>query len=191
MATPKKQPITRDMTISRVLEMHPKAGDIMQEFGLHCFGCSINVFETLEQGIIGHGMPESTLAALLKTLNEDVEKFKKNLRKKGIVMTDKAAFKVMEIGQVEGRKNYGIRLKMVEGGGCCRGPVYSMDFEDHAEEGDTILGFHHNVTVFLDKNSFEKMKGSTIDYITSYDAEGFKIDNPNVEAGGNCKCKGE
>lgn len=190
--TPTKKPsITKDMTIGHILEIHPKGADIMQQFGLHCFGCSINVLETLEQGIMGHGMPEKTLLDLVEALNADLSKFRKDLKEKGIVLSEKAALKIVEIAQAENRKQYGIRVKMMKAGGCCSGPTYSMDFEECANEGDKILGFDHRVTLFFDKNSYENMKGSTIDYIVNYEAEGFKIDNPNVETGGGCKCKGE
>lgn len=183
--------ITPDMTISHILEIHPKSADIMQQFGLHCFGCSINVLETLEQGIIGHGMPESTLKELVDALNTDLSKFRKDLKEKGIVLSEKAALKIVEIAQAENREHYGIRVKMLKAGGCCSGPSYAMDFEESAQGGDKILGFNHHVTLFFDKKSYDNMKGSTIDYIMNYDAEGFKIDNPNVETSGGCKCKGE
>ena len=71
--TEEKAQISADMTISTILELHPKGAEIMQQFGLHCFGCSINVLETLEQGILGHGMPQSTLNELLDALNDDFE----------------------------------------------------------------------------------------------------------------------
>lgn len=189
--TTKSPKIKKDMTISHVLELHPKGAEIMQQFGLHCFGCSINVLETLEQGIMGHGMPESTLNELLKALNDDLSKFRKDLKEKGIALSEKAALKIVEIAQAEDRKQFGIRVKMIQAGGCCSGPTYSMDFEESAEEGDKILGFDHRVTLFFDKESYKKMKGSNIDYLVSYEAEGFKIDNPNVGTGGGCKCKGE
>lgn len=191
-AAPKQPRITRAMTISQVLEVHPKAADIMQQFGLHCFGCSINVLETLEQGIIGHGMPQSTLTELLDALNSDLTQFHKDLKEKGISLSEKAALKIVEIAQMEGRKQYGVRTKMLEGSGCCKSATYSMDFENAANKGDKILGFHHGVTLFIDKDSFQKMRGSTIDYIVSYEAEGFKIENPNMEANAGkdgCGCK--
>ncbi|MDP2625266.1 MAG: iron-sulfur cluster assembly accessory protein [Candidatus Peregrinibacteria bacterium] len=190
---PKKsaQPnITPDMTINEVLQVHPKAANIMQQFGLHCFGCSVNVFETLEEGILGHGMPESILGEMLEALNGDFKKYQKDLDEKGVYLSERGAIKIVEIAQVEGHKNHGIRIKMLdsEGGGCgCKSAAYSMDFEKHAEEGDKILGFHHGVTLFIDKDSFEKMKGSDIDYIETYEAAGFKIENPNVNTAG-CGC---
>jgi len=189
--TEEKAQISADMTISTILELHPKGAEIMQQFGLHCFGCSINVLETLEQGILGHGMPQSTLNELLDALNDDFENFKRDISEKGVYLTEKAALKIVEVAQMEGRTKYGIRLNMLGDGNCCSGPKYSMDFEETAEEGDKILGFHHAVTLFLDRDSFEKMKGSTIDYIVSYEAEGFKIDNPNVNTKSKCGCKGE
>lgn len=189
-ATKSTQPlISKDMTISQVLELHPKAAQIMQQFGLHCFGCSINVFETLEQGIVGHGMPESTLKAMLEALNGDYTSYKKDLNEKGVALSEGAALKIVEIAQMEGRKTYGIRVKILEseGGGCSCRPMYSMDFEEFANEGDHILGFHHGVTLFIDANSFEKMRGSDIDYVETYEAAGFKIENPNAKKSG-CGC---
>jgi iron-sulfur cluster assembly accessory protein len=180
--------ITPDLTINQVLQRHPNAAEIMQQFGLHCFGCSVNVFETLEEGILGHGMPKSTLTEMLKALNGSLTDYQKDLSEKGIVLTERGALKIVEIAQMEQRKRYGIRVKMLEEGGCCSGATYSMDFEEYAQEGDKILGFHHGVTLFLDKDSFEKMKGSRIDYIETYEAAGFKIDNPNVTEGA-CGCK--
>jgi iron-sulfur cluster assembly accessory protein len=180
--------ISADMTISQVLEVHPKAAQIMQQFGLHCFGCSINVFETLEEGILGHGMPERVLTEMLEALNGDFEKYQKDIDEKGVFLSEAAALKIVEIAQMEGRKNYGIRVKMLELGGCCKTPTYSMDFEQNAEEGDKILGFHHGVTLFIDQESFEKMKGSDIDYLETYEAAGFKIENPNVQKGDGCGC---
>lgn len=175
--------ITPDLTINQVLQRHPNAAEIMQQFGLHCFGCSVNVFETLEEGILGHGMPKSTLTEMLKALNGSLNDYQKDLSEKGIVLTERGALKIVEIAQMEKRKRYGIRVKSLGDGGCCSGPTYSMDFEEYAQEGDKILGFHHGVTLFIDKDSFEKMKGSRIDYIETYEAAGFKIDNPNVTEG--------
>lgn len=179
--------ITPDLTINQVLQRHPNAAEIMQQFGLHCFGCSVNVFETLEEGILGHGMPKSTLTEMLKALNGSLKDYQKNLSEKGIVLTERGALKIVEIAQMEERKRYGIRVKILGDGGCCSGATYSMDFEEYAQEGDKILGFHHGVTLFIDKDSFEKMKGSRIDYIETYEAAGFKIDNPNVTEGA-CGC---
>lgn len=187
--TPKKPTATirADMTISQVLEVHPKAAHIMQQFGLHCFGCSVNVFETLEQGILGHGMPEKVLAEMLAALNGDYTQYQKDIEEKGVYLTERGALKIVEIAQMEGRKNYGIRVKMLESEGACGcKPMYSMDFEQHAEENDKILGFYHGVTLFLDPNSFERMRGSEIDYIETYEAAGFKIENPNIKAGACC-----
>ena len=179
--------IRPDMTISQVLQKHPHAANIMQQFGLHCFGCSVNVFETLEEGILGHGMPESTLEEMLEALNGSYKNFAKDIEEKGVFLTEKGAIKIVEIAELEERKNFGIRVKVASDGGCCSGGSYSMDFEETAEKGDQILGFHHGVTLFIDQDSFKKLKGSTIDYITSYEAEGFKIDNPNLQGSFACK----
>jgi len=62
--------ITRDMTMGSIIEKYPIAAEIMQSYGLHCFGCHVNVFETLEQGAMGHGMPEEQIDEMLAELNK-------------------------------------------------------------------------------------------------------------------------
>ncbi len=73
-----KQEITKDMTMGGIFEKYPDKVDeiasIATSYGLHCVGCFASAFETLEQGIMGHGMSEKDLNNLLKDLNDAVSK---------------------------------------------------------------------------------------------------------------------
>lgn len=66
---PEKNPITRDSLIGDVVRRHPKAAFVMMQYGLHCVGCHVSAYETVEQGCLGHGMPEEELDAMLDDLN--------------------------------------------------------------------------------------------------------------------------
>jgi Fe-S cluster assembly iron-binding protein IscA len=46
-----------------------------------------------------------------------------------------------------------------------------------------------NIKIVTDKNNVDILKGSKIDYSESVQRRGFKIINPNVQAGG-CGCGG-
>lgn len=71
----KEENITKDMLISDIVERLGEEGaTIMMEHGLHCVGCHISGFETLEQGTIGHGFTEEDLDLLLKDLNTIADK---------------------------------------------------------------------------------------------------------------------
>jgi iron-sulfur cluster assembly protein len=61
--------IHKNMTFGELLKKFPQAGPILANAGLHCIGCHISVFETLEQGMKAHGMNDAQLDTLIGELN--------------------------------------------------------------------------------------------------------------------------
>ena len=61
--------IRKDMTFGEILQEYPKAAEILMGYGLHCIGCHIGVSETLEQGVMAHGMDQATLDRIVDDLN--------------------------------------------------------------------------------------------------------------------------
>lgn len=59
--------------ITDILNKMPEAMDILLSHGLGCAGCQFNAFETLEQGVIGHGFSYEDLDRILADLNEAAE----------------------------------------------------------------------------------------------------------------------
>jgi hybrid cluster-associated redox disulfide protein len=55
-----KQLITKDMTLGDAITRFPGAGEVMFKHGLHCIGCHISAFETIEQGAAAHGIDLKT-----------------------------------------------------------------------------------------------------------------------------------
>ena len=106
-----EQTITRDMTIEEVFKRFPsKAQKLAQEMtnrGLHCVGCSASTWETIEAGILGHGMGEEDLEDLLKSLNAVLaEKEDRST----ITITPRAAKKFLDILAEEGKTGWGLRF---------------------------------------------------------------------------------
>jgi hybrid cluster-associated redox disulfide protein len=66
--------ITPKSIIGEVVMKHPLAAEIMMERGLHCIGCHISPFETIEQGAAAHGMPKKEVAAMVAEINKAVSK---------------------------------------------------------------------------------------------------------------------
>ena len=66
--------ITKDMLIAEILAENPEKAQLLSEimtgFGIHCVGCGAAAFETLEQGVLGHGYFEKDLNNLIKELNK-------------------------------------------------------------------------------------------------------------------------
>jgi hybrid cluster-associated redox disulfide protein len=59
--------------VNDILGKMPEAMDILLSHGLGCAGCQFNMFETLEQGVLGHGFAHEDLDRILADLNEAAE----------------------------------------------------------------------------------------------------------------------
>ena len=69
------QEVTKKTTIGEVVEKYGyDAAKIMMKYGLHCVGCHMAAWETIEQGAFGHGIGEKELNEMIKKLNALVEK---------------------------------------------------------------------------------------------------------------------
>jgi iron-sulfur cluster assembly protein len=73
-----KNIIDRSSIIGDIVRIHPFTVEIFMDYGVHCAGCHISDFETLEQGILGHGFTEEDLETIIHDLNESIEENCKN-----------------------------------------------------------------------------------------------------------------
>lgn len=48
--------ITKEMTIPRLLELEPRAAQILMQSGMNCVGCASAAGETIEEAALEHGM---------------------------------------------------------------------------------------------------------------------------------------
>jgi len=62
--------ITREMTITEIVQSHPNTAEVFLRHGLVCFGCPAARFENLEQGALAHGID---VDALIEDLNAAVK----------------------------------------------------------------------------------------------------------------------
>lgn len=63
--------ITRDMTITEVVQNYPESVEVFIKHGMHCFGCMAARFENVEQGALAHGID---VDKLMEDLNSAVSK---------------------------------------------------------------------------------------------------------------------
>lgn len=61
--------ITKNTGIMDAININPKAAEILMEAGLGCLGCAMAHFETLEQGLLAHGLEEKEIDKIIKELN--------------------------------------------------------------------------------------------------------------------------
>ncbi|MDO8740102.1 MAG: DUF1858 domain-containing protein [Candidatus Woesearchaeota archaeon] len=51
------------MTIGEVVLKYPNTATVFMQHGLHCIGCGVAQFETIEQGAAAHGIDVKKLMA--------------------------------------------------------------------------------------------------------------------------------
>ncbi len=103
---------------------------------------------------------------------------------RAISLTDNAVMKVAELIADEGDTELALRVAVRPGG--CSGFSYDMYFDGAVEDGDIVEEFNNGVKVYVDSQSFEHVKGSTLDYKDGLMGAGFAIENPNVTK--SCGC---
>ena len=101
----------------------------------------------------------------------------------GITVTEKAAQRLSAVMEAEGKKGFGLRMKVTTGG--CSGMNYDMSFEKDQEEFDKIFE-SQGLKIFCDLKSYLYLKGISVDFSNDMLNGGFKIVNPNAER--TCGC---
>ncbi len=66
----RKKPITKNMSIGDIVEKYPGSMQVMLNHGLHCVGCHVESWETLEEGAVAHGVDADIL---VNKLNENTK----------------------------------------------------------------------------------------------------------------------
>jgi hybrid cluster-associated redox disulfide protein len=59
--------ITKEMPIGDVVRSYPQTVPVFMQHGLHCIGCAVAAFESIEEGAVAHGID---IDALIKDLND-------------------------------------------------------------------------------------------------------------------------
>lgn len=177
--------IHRQMTIKSILSSFPqKSQRLSQEItkaGLHCVGCQAAVWETLEAGMLGHGMPEESIDQLVDRLNAILQE---TSDASTVSLTSTAAKKYLEILESDGKAGWGLRLSERMAG--CSGFEHTLDYSEKALEDDVIYG-SHGIEIHINKHMNDRLQGSLIDYIEDgVRGSGFIVSNPNARS--SCGC---
>ena len=70
--------ITKQITLGEVVQKYPETIEVMFKNGLHCVGCHVAAWETIEQGALGHGInPDKLVEEMNKAIKETAKKKKK------------------------------------------------------------------------------------------------------------------
>lgn len=167
-----EKPVALDMTIGDLVEKFPAAADVMLGYGLHCVGCAVNPYETIEQGALGHGMSEDMIKGMLDEINLVITKKPEyQLNEEGITLSPAALETLKLINKDEHAGKGGLKVKAIQEEG---GLDYFLDLAKEPEEGDKVLEWK-GLQIFIDQSSIDMMKPSIIDYLKTNEGEGFKV----------------
>lgn len=183
--------ITGDMLVGEVMSLVPGSAEIMQDFGLHCTSCSVNVFEPLKMGAMSHGITEEVVDDMIRRINT-LALARRKAPSDGIYVTSAAAEKIKEFAKAEDKDGWALKItahqeKSAASKKMAKEPVYAMDFEEKAIKGEKVVEFH-GVSIHMDKESFKNLQGAEVDFIESAYGSGFKISNPKFAKKSGCGC---
>ncbi len=100
-----------------------------------------------------------------------------------LTLTPNAVTKLKSMAEADPQaKGKSVRIYLEAGG--CSGYQYGFSFDDK-KEGDNILTVG-DMTILVDPQSAQQLKGSVVDYKEDFGGEGFAISNPNVKK--SCGC---
>lgn len=71
--------ITKDVKIEDVVTQYPETMLVFMKHGLHCVGCHVSAFESIEDGALAHGI---NVDALVADLNKVISSRKTSEAKK-------------------------------------------------------------------------------------------------------------
>jgi hybrid cluster-associated redox disulfide protein len=66
--------ITGGMTLGDVVSKYPETAMVMYKYGLHCIGCHVATWETIEQGCRAHGISDKDIDKMIEEMNASISK---------------------------------------------------------------------------------------------------------------------
>ncbi len=188
--------INKDWTIAEIFRLFPdkidELSEVMMNYGLHCVGCEVNSYESLEQGCLGHGFDKEVVKELVDSLNKVASKDKNE--EAIVTLTDSAKRRLVEIlnkkSREVGRKVF-LRINCTSGGesdsSCCQ-TLYSLSFEKEPKEDDSsILMEDSSITAIVKKSDIGRIDGIEVDYFDNGEMKGFRISNNKLISGCGCR----
>lgn len=98
--------------------------------------------------------------------------------------------KLVEVLDGQDQSGSYLRIDVYASGGCaCSGGYsYGMQLADKPRTNDVVEDVE-TFKILTDKDNVDMLRGSKIDFVDTLQRQGFKIENPNVQAQG-CGCGG-
>jgi len=148
--------ISKKIVLGEVIEKYPEVAPIFAGAGLHCIGCHVSAYESLEDGCLSHGFSPNDIDDLVKKANEKIALYDK---------LDKISFTtsaVKEFGKrILKEKSKFIKIEPLFGGEFDFVPVNKKEDDDV----EIIFGEEKSKVTILIAPRIERMlRGVIIDF---------------------------
>ena len=146
-------------TLGDIVSNYPEVVPVLAQAGLHCMGCHVSAYETLEHGCLAHGMAKKDIEVLVKKANEKIAEYEKMPK---VIFTDKA---IIELDKRLGKpKKKFVRI--------VHNLLGEFDFqaEDNKEQTDELIPIKAKngkglvVNILADRRIEKMLRGIKIDY---------------------------
>lgn len=191
--------IIPEMTVDKIFEIAPDAVIILKNAKLDCTGCNARTDRTLERVFEMNATAKEQQEKILEHLNklkqrdeklaepspEDLkvqeieEGNKKYYKLAGLLFTANAYRNLHQLAEKKG-----LRIRLATGG--CSGFKYEFDFYDDAEKDQREYKLSDQLSIYLDDFSFDRSRGSIVDFTFGLHSSGLQIINPNSKR--SCSC---
>jgi len=175
--------ITKDMRVLDIVTLCPSAEHIMAEYGLHCFHCEANAFESLVDGCRGHGFEEEEIDALVHDINDLIAA--QPVRPQTLTITLEAAKGLRAIAESEGKLDQ-ILSVVADGKGS-----FCLEFQASIGEDDLECTNSDvpDMRIAASTLSLVRIGGATIDMRDGRFKLEMDTDKTGCACGGSCGCK--
>ena len=147
--------IKKTDAIGEVMERSPEVAPLLMQAGMHCIGCHVSAYESIEDGCKGHGMNAKQIDELVRAANKLVDSFD-NLPQ--VKFSDKAVAELAKRATKE-KKGF-VRIVPVFG-------EYDFEATDDRNAEDVVVravAGKKTVHVLADKKIERVLRGIAIDY---------------------------
>jgi len=142
--------INKKDTLGQIMQNYPEVAPVLAKAGLHCVGCHVSAYESLEDGCLAHGLKEKDILDIIKKSNDVIKK---------VDSLPEISFTKKATGELE-------KKKLKEKGKYVRvAPVFDgYDFEvTNKKEKDEII-IDKKLSIIADKRTQRFLKGVVVDY---------------------------
>ena len=171
--------ISKNVLISELIADFPQARAILLQRGLHCVGCHISAYETLEEGCKAHGLADGEIDKLVEEIKESEANVPPNASagelagaspSPPVTLTPAAAARLKKMMEGGSKAGWGLRIFVISHNNAA--DSYEMDFEEKPTGADDSCECG-GITVFYSKPIAQKVRGVRIDYRETVSGSGF------------------